>query len=165
MFSAVRRSLVVKALVPAVRTPALSTVRAFSAAAVRLGGDHHHAPAEILQGPGAGKESTPTSFEQATGDERREHLAAMEGKQYYDMDPLYIAKKGTKAEPTIVPSGSISRLVGCTGAPGESHDLMWIMVNRTRPFDRCPECGNVYKLSEKGFNPESLTPAHHHSHD
>ncbi|KAJ2744884.1 Cytochrome c oxidase subunit 4 [Coemansia sp. BCRC 34301] len=165
MFSAVRRSLVTKALVPAVRTSALRTARPFSAAAVRLGGDHHHEPAEILQGPGAGKDSTPTSFEQSTGDERREHLAAMEGNQYYDMDPLFIAKKGTKAEPTIVPSGSISRIVGCTGAPGEDHDLMWITVNRTRPFDRCPECGNVYKLSEKGFDPESLTPAHHHSHE
>ncbi|KAJ2004099.1 Cytochrome c oxidase subunit 4 [Coemansia thaxteri] len=165
MFNVVRRSLVTKALMPALRMPAVNSARAFCVAAVRQGGDHHGEAPVILQGPGAAANRTPTSFDQSTGDERREHLAAMEGKVYYDMEAPRLAKKGTKAEPTIVPSGSMTRLVGCTGAPGEGHDLMWIVVDRTNPFDRCPECGNVFKLSEKGFDPEDLSPAHHHGHD
>lgn len=122
-------------------------------------------PAEINVGPGARSGHTPTTFEQSTGDERAEHLAAMEGKDYYDLGPLMLTKKGTKTNPTIVPSGAESRIIGCTGAPGEDHELLWLVVEREHPFDRCPECGNVFKLSDKGFDPESLPEAsHHHEH-
>ncbi|KAJ2725551.1 Cytochrome c oxidase subunit 4 [Coemansia sp. Benny D115] len=163
MFNAVSRSLVTK-VAPVARAGFVrSTQRAFSVAAVRRSGDSHDAP--IIQGPGAVPGRTPTDFQQSTGLERAEHLAALEGKDYFDMGPLMLTKKGTKTEPTIVPSGCASRIVGCCGPPGEDHELIWIVVEREHPFDRCPECGNVYKLSEHGFNPENLKPqSHGHSH-
>ncbi|KAJ2232540.1 Cytochrome c oxidase subunit 4 [Coemansia sp. IMI 203386] len=162
MFNAVRRNLLVKAT-PAIRAGLVRPVqRSFSAAAICRSSDHK---APIIQGPGGTPGRTPTDFEQATGDERSEHLAAMDGNAYFDMGPLYLNKKGTKAEPTVVPSGAESRIVGCCGAPGEDHELIWIMVEREHEFDRCPECGNVYKLSDKGFDAEHLAPPkHEHGH-
>ncbi|KAI8321732.1 Zncox4, partial [Martensiomyces pterosporus] len=77
--------------------------------------------------------------------------AAMEGKDYFDMGPLLLATKGTKQNPTVVPSGAASRIIGCTGAPGEDHELTWLVIEREHGIDRCPECGNVFKLSEQGF--------------
>ncbi|KAJ2713831.1 Cytochrome c oxidase subunit 4 [Coemansia spiralis] len=161
MFSAVSRSLVSRAA-PAARARVASSVRGFSAAAVRQG---HGEKAPIMQGPGPKAGRVPTNFEQSTGDERKEYLAAQEGKQYYDMGPLLLEKKGTRTDPTIVPSGASWRLIGCNGAPGESHELMWIRVQRANGIDRCPECGNVYKLSETGFNPENLSDAEPHDHE
>ncbi|KAJ2371726.1 Cytochrome c oxidase subunit 4 [Coemansia sp. RSA 2607] len=164
MFNAARRNLITKA-VPLARAslarPAAAQ-RAFSVAAVHRSSDHHDAP--IIQGPGATPGRTPTNFEQATGHEREEHLAAMEGKEFFDLGPLLLNKKGTKAEPTIVPSGAESRIVGCCGAPGEDHEMIWIVVERKHEFDRCPECGNVYKLSEHGFDPANLPEAKHEHH-
>ncbi|KAJ2783631.1 Cytochrome c oxidase subunit 4 [Coemansia javaensis] len=161
MLAVARRSLASKAA-PAVRAGLARSTRAFSAAAVRQGGGEKGA---ILQGPGPRPGFVPTNFEQSTGDERKEFLAAQEGKAYYDMGPLVLAKKGTRSDPTIVPSGAAWRLVGCNGAPGESHELMWIRVERSHGIDRCPECGNVYKLSDTGFDPENLGPFDpHHAH-
>ncbi|KAI7833741.1 cytochrome c oxidase subunit VB-domain-containing protein [Kickxella alabastrina] len=153
MFNAVRRNLISKV------APVAPLVHC---AAVRLS-DNHDAP--IIQGPGAPAGRTPTDFDQSTGYDRAEHLAALEGKEFFDMGPLELTKKGTKAEPTIVPSGAESRIVGCCGAPGEDHELIWLVIEREHAFDRCPECGNVYKLSDKGFDPENLgTANHHHDH-
>ncbi|KAJ2751043.1 Cytochrome c oxidase subunit 4 [Coemansia nantahalensis] len=157
MFSAVSRSLVGKAA-PLARSSVARGARGFSAAAVR---SHGHEKAPIAQGPGPKPGRVPTNFEQSTGDERKEYLAAQEGKQYYDLGPLLLEKKGTRTDPTIVPSGAAWRLVGCNGAPGESHELMWIRVERAHGIDRCPECGNVYKLSDTGFDPENLPDAAH----
>ena len=33
------------------------------------------------------------------------------------------------------------RIVGCTGAPADSHDLLWLRVT-TEKTSRCPECGS-----------------------
>ena len=33
------------------------------------------------------------------------------------------------------------RLVGCTGAPAESHELLWFNLTREKNR-RCPECGS-----------------------
>ncbi|KAJ1939566.1 Cytochrome c oxidase subunit 4 [Linderina macrospora] len=157
MFNAVRRTLISKTALPLARVQFAPSKRLFSAAAVRLS-DHHDAP--LLQGPGAPAGRTPTNFDQATGAERAEHLAAMEGQEYFDMGPLVLKTKGTKKEPTVVPSGAASRIIGCTGAPGEDHELVWLVVEREHEIDRCPECGNVFKLSEQGFESD---PAHVHA--
>ncbi|KAJ1834338.1 Cytochrome c oxidase subunit 4 [Coemansia sp. RSA 2706] len=142
------------------RVSAQRPVRSFTAAAVRFSSDHGNS--EILQGPGGKPGRVPTNFEQSTGDERREYLAAMEGKEYFDLNPLELETKGTRQNPTIVPSGAAWRLVGCNGAPGEAHELMWIRVEREHGIDRCPECGNAFKLSDNGFDPNNLPEAHHH---
>ncbi|KAJ1993536.1 Cytochrome c oxidase subunit 4 [Coemansia spiralis] len=154
MFNVVRRSLISKGAISARLTASARATRAFSAAAVRLSDSHEKPPMNL--GPGAPSDHIPTNFEQATGAERSEYVAALEGKDYFDMGPLLLKKKGTKADPTIVPSGAESRIVGCNGAPGEDHELLWIVVERKRPYTPCPHCGNVYKLSEKGFDPNSL---------
>ncbi|KAJ1853043.1 Cytochrome c oxidase subunit 4 [Coemansia sp. RSA 1822] len=142
----------------AVRVPAQ---RGFTAAAIRQSGGEKD---EILQGPEPKAGRVPTNFEQSTGAERKQYLAAQQGKQYYDTGPLYLETKGTRHNPTIVPSGAAWRLVGCNGAPGESHELMWIRVERSHGIDRCPECGNVYKLSEMGFDPNNLPDVEPHEH-
>ncbi|KAJ2157872.1 Cytochrome c oxidase subunit 4 [Coemansia sp. RSA 552] len=161
MFSAARRNLL-RATTPASvgRLGLARNARSFTAAAVRLS-DHSDENAPILQGPDPKAGRIPTNFEQSTGDERKEYVAAMENKDYYDMGPLVIVKKGTRTDPTIVPSGAPWRLVGCQGAPGEDHELIWIRVQRANGIDRCPECGNCYKLSETGFNPDNLQDSVH----
>ncbi|KAI9472716.1 Cytochrome c oxidase subunit 4 [Coemansia sp. RSA 1085] len=153
MYSAVRQSLIKAA--PLGRSLMQRTSRGLFVSA-RLQSD------DIVQGPGSRPDKVPTNFEQATGKERREYLAAMEGKEYFDLGPLYLEKKGTRQNPTIVPSGAAWRLVGCNGAPGEAHELMWIRVERSHGIDRCPECGNAFKLSEEGFDPNNLADAKHH---
>ncbi|OLY82865.1 Cytochrome c oxidase subunit 4, mitochondrial [Smittium mucronatum] len=107
-----------------------------------------HPPTEIIQGPGAPLSKVPTDYEQATGLDRLERLAALKGEKFFDEEPLFLTKKGTRAEPTIVPSGAPWRLVGCQGAPGEEHELLYLKIERDHDIDRCPECGNVYKLSD-----------------
>ncbi|KAJ2547531.1 Cytochrome c oxidase subunit 4 [Coemansia sp. RSA 1933] len=162
MFSIVRRGLVSNSA----RMYAASrmTKRGFSVASVRFSDDGHEKVPMNL-GPGAAADQVPTNFEQATGAERAEHLAAMEGKEYYDLNPLVLHKKGTKADPTIVPSGAASRIVGCNGAPNEEHELLWILIERYRGITRCPECGNAYKLSEEGFDPNKLNPIKHSEYE
>ncbi|KAJ2502104.1 Cytochrome c oxidase subunit 4 [Coemansia sp. RSA 1972] len=160
MIGAARRGLfkTTVARMSALRVPAQ---RGFTAASVRQSGGEK---GEILQGPEPKAGRVPTNFEQSTGNERKQYLAAQQGKQYYDTGPLYLETKGTRHNPTIVPSGAAWRLVGCNGAPGESHELMWIRVERSHGIDRCPECGNVYKLSEMGFDPNNLPDVEPHEH-
>jgi len=50
-----------------------------------------------------------------------------------------------------------NRYLGCTGYPADSHDTIWLTVSRSRPLERCPECGGVYKMSYIG-----PTDDHHH---
>ncbi|PVU90315.1 hypothetical protein BB561_004931 [Smittium simulii] len=107
-----------------------------------------HPETKIVQGKGATPGYIPTDVEQATGLDRLEQLAALNGEEFFDMKPLVLHTKGTRTNPTIVRSGAPWRLVGCQGAPSESHELIWIRVERSHGIDRCPECGNVYKLSE-----------------
>jgi hypothetical protein len=33
------------------------------------------------------------------------------------------------------------RIVGCTGVPADSHDVIWFQVNKEKQR-RCPECGS-----------------------
>lgn len=43
-----------------------------------------------------------------------------------------------------------ARYLGCTGSPADSHETVWVTVSRTRPYERCTECGSVYKLEYTG---------------
>lgn len=40
------------------------------------------------------------------------------------------------------------RLIGCTGSPADSHEVIWISASTDRPRHRCSECG-----SGETFNP------------
>jgi len=66
-------------------------------------------------GPGAKPGSMPTDLEQATGLERAEILAKIEGQELFDMEPLMLTHVGTKSNPILVKSVDPERYVGCTG--------------------------------------------------
>ncbi|KAJ1680387.1 Cytochrome c oxidase subunit 4 [Spiromyces aspiralis] len=136
--------------VTAARFTRLATAaRGFTAAAVRLGEHGSVEKHEILQGPGVPKDGkVGTAYDQSTGLERAQLLEALENKQLFDMGPLEINAKGTKQSPIIVESDYNERIVGCQGHPEEQHELVWIKVERSHGIDRCPECGNVFKLGE-----------------
>lgn len=112
---------------------------------------------ETLIGPGAKEGEVPTDLEQATGLERLELLAKLEGIDLFDQKPLDSSRRGTMQDPIIVESYDDYRYVGCTGSPADSHNVMWLKptVNQVA---RCWECGSVYKLKPVGVD----TGDHHH---
>ncbi|KAF9432683.1 Cytochrome c oxidase subunit 4 [Entomortierella beljakovae] len=148
---------------PLVRT-ALRTAPAarFSALSVRFGGHHE---VKISQGPGAAPGAIATDLDQATGLERAELLGKMQGKDIFDLAPLEFTERGTKENPTIIHSRDPIRYVGCTGVGHETHEVTWLLIDQTHEFDRCTECGNVYKWT--AYEPDEFFPAtdkdsHHH---
>ncbi|KAK6338777.1 Cytochrome c oxidase subunit 4 [Orbilia brochopaga] len=112
---------------------------------------------EDLFGPGAKPGTVPTDLEQATGIERLEILGKMEGIDVFDMKPLDASRMGTMENPIIAKSFGEEHYVGCTGYPADSHVTVWLTLSRTRPIERCTECGNVIKMDYVG-------PEHSH-HD
>ncbi|CAN8096385.1 unnamed protein product [Discula destructiva] len=110
-----------------------------------------------LRGPGAQPGTVPTDLEQATGIERLEILGKMEGVDIFDMRPLDASRRGTLKEPIFVRSAGDEQYAGCTGFPVDSHPVIWLTITKERPIERCPECGNVYKMNYVG--PED------HGHD
>ena len=80
-----------------------------------LAGNVAHRDADSLIGPGAQPGTIPTDIEQATGLERLELLAKLEGKELFDMEPLNMTHLGTKENPIVVKSMDNNRFVGCTG--------------------------------------------------
>jgi cytochrome c oxidase subunit 5b len=43
------------------------------------------------------------------------------------------------------------------GFPVESHDVIWINLDKSHEHDRCPECGSVYEMDFVGSEED-----HHH---
>ncbi|KAI8093203.1 cytochrome c oxidase subunit VB-domain-containing protein [Halteromyces radiatus] len=133
------------------------TVRSFSVFGARLSNSVSSELADKSFGPGASTGAVPTDLEQATGLEREELLAKIEGRELFDLAPLNMTHLGTVKNPIIVESHDPIRFVGCTGFPAESHDTIWINLDKSHEHDRCPECGSVYKMSFVGSE-----DAHHH---
>ncbi|KAI8064500.1 cytochrome c oxidase [Gongronella butleri] len=138
---------------PMAARPAL---RSFSVAGARLSNAVSH-EAEKSFGPGAADGTVPTDLEQATGLERQELLAKLEGRELFDVEPLHMTHLGSVKEPIVVKSHDPIRFVGCTGFPVESHDTIWINLDKTHEHDRCPECGCVFKMDFVGSEHD-----HHH---
>ncbi|KAK1778733.1 cytochrome c oxidase subunit VB-domain-containing protein [Copromyces sp. CBS 386.78] len=115
-----------------------------------------------LLGPGAAPGTVPTDAEQATGLERLEILGKMEGVDIFDMKPLDASRRGTMENPIPVRSAGDEQYAGCTGFPADSHNVIWLTMTRERPIERCPECGNVYKMNYLG--PEDSHDHHHDDH-
>ncbi|KAI8450490.1 cytochrome c oxidase polypeptide IV [Phakopsora pachyrhizi] len=132
--------------------------RVFSSSRFVSAGDHHEeARPPIIQGPGAKPGTVPTDLEQATGIERFEILARMEGHNPFDRTPLQVTHMGTLDNPVKVPSLERTRIIGCTGFPADSHDTIYMKVSSSRPR-RCPECGCAYVVDFQGDPDE---PANH----
>ncbi|OQV02213.1 hypothetical protein CLAIMM_07447 [Cladophialophora immunda] len=112
--------------------------------------------------PGAAPGTVPTDLEQATGLERLEILGKMQGIDIFDMSPLPSDRVGTFEDPIVVKSAGAEYQIGCTGSPADSHNVKWLVMTRDRPFERCPECGSVYRMDYVGA-PDSHDD-HHGDH-
>jgi len=132
-----------------IRQPQSSTVRAFSVLGPRFGELSNN-----FFGPGAKPGTVADDIDQATGIERAELLSKLEGKELFDLSPLKVTAMGTKKDPVMVKSVDPVRYVGCTGFPIDTHDTIWLGVDKHHEFDRCPECGQVFKLDFIGSENE-----------
>ncbi|OCT49662.1 Cytochrome c oxidase subunit 4, mitochondrial [Cladophialophora carrionii] len=112
--------------------------------------------------PGAARGTVPTDLEQATGLERLEILGKMQGIDIFDMSPLPSDRLGTFDDPITVKSAGNEYQVGCTGSPADSHNVKWLVLSRKRPFERCLECGSVYRMDYVG--PPDQHDDHHGDH-
>jgi cytochrome c oxidase subunit 5b len=148
-------SLVRKAAKPSTLGPR-TVSRAFATTIPKLS-----TPPPQIYGEGAKPGTVPTDFEQATGLERLELLGDMEGVAIFDTEPLDSSRMGTLDDPILVPSlvsivltssvyeipdhlrdvQDVERIVGCTGFPADSHDVLWFNLTEKKK-GRCPECGN-----------------------
>ncbi|KAL7279121.1 hypothetical protein ACG7TL_006961 [Trametes sanguinea] len=126
-------------------TRAAVAVRALSASAARRS-EH---PTPQIFGEGAKPGEVPTDENQSTGLERLQVLGAIEGVEVFDLNPLDSSRIGTLADPIKVYSLEPERIIGCTGCPAESHELLWMTLTREKNR-RCPECGSVYTLDYHG---------------
>ncbi|KIP05831.1 hypothetical protein PHLGIDRAFT_19584 [Phlebiopsis gigantea 11061_1 CR5-6] len=136
---------------------ALKPARAFSISAARRSDEKHIEPALFPPGSKAGV--VPTDEIHATGLERLQVLGELTGVKVFDYDPLDSSRIGTKSNPVKVFSWEPERIIGCTGAPAESHELHWMTLKHdTHP--RCPECGSVYAMDFQG-DLEASKHAHH----
>ncbi|KAJ2999771.1 Cytochrome c oxidase subunit 5B [Globomyces sp. JEL0801] len=91
-----------------------------------------------------------TNYELATGARRHEFLAELRGEEAWeDMRPLIISKLGTKADPIVVSGVDSELYMGCTGFPADSHPITFLTLREHADglFDRCAECGSVYKIT------------------
>ncbi|KAF5342621.1 hypothetical protein D9611_001583 [Ephemerocybe angulata] len=153
MFASALRAAVRPAARAARQT--LKPARAFSVSA-RARSDHGPPPPQLF-GPGAKPGTVPTDIEQATGLERLQLLGQLEGVSVFDDQPLDSSRLGTKADPVLVLSYDTERLVGCSGVPADSHEVLWFTLKKDK-IGRCTECGSVYKLDFQGEEHEE----HHH---
>ncbi|KAH9850266.1 COX5B-domain-containing protein [Lenzites betulinus] len=112
-----------------------------------------HATPQIF-GEGAKAGEIPTDENQATGLERLQILGAIEGVEVFDQAPLDSSRIGTLADPIKVFSLEPERIIGCTGSPAESHELLWMNLT-SQKNRRCPECGSVYALDNQGAGEHS----------
>ncbi|CAN6326966.1 unnamed protein product [Urochloa humidicola] len=85
----------------------------------------------------------------ATGLEREELEAELQGKKRFDMDPI-VGPFGTKEEPAVIESYYNKRIVGCPGDEGEDeHDVVWFWLEKDKPHE-CPVCLQYFVLKVIG---------------
>lgn len=97
-------------------------------------------------GPGGPSDKILGMYEQSAGLERLEYLAGLAGRSIFLMEPLKVDRFGTLKAPIPVESISGERMVGCSGFPVESHELMWFNVSKEKGPGRCPECGQAFAI-------------------
>ncbi|KAM0932581.1 putative cytochrome-c oxidase [Dioscorea sansibarensis] len=99
----------------------------------------------------------------ATGHEREELEAEIEGRKRFDMDAP-VGPFGTKVAPAIIQSYYDKRLVGCPGGEGEDeHDVVWFWLEKGKPQE-CPVCSQYFLLEVigAGGSPDGHGDDHHH---
>nr|GMC68812.1 putative cytochrome C oxidase subunit 5B-like [Ipomoea batatas]GMC73362.1 putative cytochrome C oxidase subunit 5B-like [Ipomoea batatas] len=85
----------------------------------------------------------------ATGHEREELEAELQGKKILDID-FPEGPFGTKEAPAVVKSYYDKRIVGCPGGEGEDeHDVVWFWLEKGKPHE-CPVCSQYFVLEVVG---------------
>ncbi|KAI9401805.1 hypothetical protein POPTR_001G173800v4 [Populus trichocarpa] len=85
----------------------------------------------------------------ATGHEREELEAELEGKKLLDID-YPDGPFGTKEKPAVIKSYYDKRIVGCPGGEGEDeHDVVWFWLEKGKPHE-CPVCTQNFVLEVVG---------------
>ncbi|KAK8971035.1 hypothetical protein KSP40_PGU013266 [Platanthera guangdongensis] len=85
----------------------------------------------------------------ATGLEKEELEAELQGKQRFDMDAP-VGPFGTKDAPAVIKSYYDKRIVGCPGGEGEDeHDVVWFWLEKGKPHE-CPVCSQYFALEVVG---------------
>ncbi|CAA6671736.1 unnamed protein product [Spirodela intermedia] len=85
----------------------------------------------------------------ATGHEKEELEAELEGRKRFDMDAP-VGPFGTKEVPAVVQSYYDKRIVGCPGGEGEDeHDVVWFWLEKDKPHE-CPVCSQYFVLEVIG---------------
>ncbi|GAA0139016.1 hypothetical protein Leryth_011729 [Lithospermum erythrorhizon] len=85
----------------------------------------------------------------ATGHEREELQAELEGRQILDTD-FPVGPFGTKEKPAVVKSYYDRRIVGCPGGEGEEeHDVVWFWLEKGKSHE-CPVCTQYFVLEVVG---------------
>ncbi|KAH9178139.1 cytochrome c oxidase subunit VB-domain-containing protein [Lactarius sanguifluus] len=132
----------------------------------------HHAAAPSIYGVGAKTGETPTDESQSTGLDRVQVLGLLEGVDVFDLEPLDSSRLGTLADPIqgFLRLLDTERIVGCTGSPADSHDVLWFRVTTEKP-SRCTECGSAYAIDfapdapvVSEVAPQEPADAHAHAH-
>ncbi|XP_078428860.1 rubredoxin-like superfamily protein [Wolffia australiana] len=91
----------------------------------------------------------------ATGLEKEELQAEIEGRKRFDMDAP-VGPFGTKEAPAVIQSYYNKRIVGCPGGEGEDeHDVVWFWLEKDKPHE-CPVCSQYFVLEVigEGGNPD-----------
>ncbi|XP_039125744.1 putative cytochrome c oxidase subunit 5b-like [Dioscorea cayenensis subsp. rotundata] len=99
----------------------------------------------------------------ATGHEREEIEAELQGKKRFDMDAP-VGPFGTKEAPAVIQSYYDKRLVGCPGGEGEDeHDVIWFWLEKNKPHE-CPVCSQYFVLEVigEGGPPDGHGDDEHH---
>jgi len=85
----------------------------------------------------------------ATGLEREEIEAELQGKKRFDMDAP-VGPFGTKEAPAVIQSYYNKRIVGCPGGEGEDeHDVVWFWLEKGKPHE-CAVCTQYFMLDVIG---------------
>ncbi|BAF18685.1 putative cytochrome c oxidase subunit 5b-like [Oryza sativa Japonica Group] len=101
----------------------------------------------------------------ATGLEREEIAAELQGKKRFDMDAP-VGPFGTKEAPAVIQSYYNKRIVGCPGGEGEDeHDVVWFWLEKGKPHE-CPVCTQYFSLEVigEGGDPDGHDDDDDHHH-
>nr|CAD1842955.1 unnamed protein product [Ananas comosus var. bracteatus] len=86
----------------------------------------------------------------ATGLEREEIEAELQGRKRFDMDAP-VGPFGSKEAPAVIQSYYNKRIVGCPAvkAVEDEHDVVWFWLEKGKPHE-CPVCSQYFVLEVIG---------------
>ncbi|KAA0038130.1 hypothetical protein IC582_007973 [Cucumis melo] len=157
---------------PSSSTPASAPLGCISQAA-RLGAASHLSPSSTVSlfARHYASDSADTGLKKkvedvmpiATGHEREELEASLEGKDILDINHP-VGPFGTKEAPAVIKSYYDERIVGCPGGEDEDeHDVVWFRLRKGVPHE-CPVCSQYFVLEVvgPGGSPDGYGDDDHH---